>query len=268
MAYTKKYNARRTPYTRRKRTNNYKRKRPYARKSKKAMVSRRSPIVETKSLDFFTTTTDLVNNGFVTFLPKTYTQLENGTSEHNMIGRSIFSKYLTCKTQLSTALALGGTTDVTIESIHGWCKVPMALTPNTAETPADISYGDLVSHVENQLEPLLNQGGISSQMNFFEKQEGIKIISRKPYHRKEDFTIESASSGVMKNADIFRTFQWKPMKKITYELGVKNTDMAQSNTHYPNRDWIPFVAFLTTGTFVADKEPFVQFNEKHWFSDS
>ena len=260
MVYAKRKTTRRygnrKPYKR----SSYKRS-PYARKSKTAMVSRRSPIVETKSFEHKSASVKLVT-GTNVFIPKTFTQLENGTNEHNIIGRSIFSKYLTTKYRIVLTDLEGVTTPVSIESVFGWCKVPMNRTTITTPTLASTTYADIETHVAQQLNVLL-----ASKLDFVEKQEGIKILERRMIMRKEDLTV-SAADAPPKNADIYRQFTWKPMKKTAYESAVKNTELQQDNTHYPNRSWIPFHTFIVDGNVTETKTAYCVYNEKHWFSDS
>ena len=222
------------------------------------MVLARQPIVETKALESPATTLANTLEFSNVYVPECYTQLEQGFGEHNIIGTSLFSKYLTMKLRLKTDTLTGSVNGCSITIYQGWCKAKMNTNANTVPIADLVKQENIVSHVEDQFQEIF-----TDRLAFGQKLEGIKILSKKVVHRKDGFSVITEDAGQFKNQDQFFTFTWKPMRKIHYTEGF-------GDMFYPNRDWIPFISVVYDVNSAATPTEFpqVSMSSKHWFTDS
>ena len=224
-------------------------------------VSARAPMVETKAFEVLSTGANpniSIVDGSNILVPIAYTQLQRGYNDNEMIGRSIFSKYLTVKLEFDMNSLSANTKPVEIVLRWGW--VTARMNENEATTPGALAttQANIVTHVTQQVSKILQ-----NKLEFSPKLEGVRVLGQ---HRLRQFTHDSFVDD--KVALQYKTITWKPMRKVTYTTGATNTALSQSNTQFPNRSWIPFIAVHAVGVETATTAPTMASAMKHWFSDS
>ncbi|AXQ66217.1 MAG: putative capsid protein [Cressdnaviricota sp.] len=241
-------------------------RRSYAPSAKKAMVAARSPIVETKSFEAPLVASVNLTNGNNVVLPLAYLQMEPGFLEKQMIGNTLFSKFITQKTALDLTASFNSPTNFQIWYYAGWCKAPINSTINTIPMTSQVAITDIVTWVEDQL-----LEAFTDPMDFGERQQKIKFVKKKRVHYQPALAVNEDISDNPLPKVLYHTTTWKPNRKIHYAQGTTNTALSQSSTFFPNREWIPFVCYrcenldTTSGsTFI----PSITQISKHWFSDS
>jgi hypothetical protein len=218
-------------------------------------------MVETKAFEVLSTGANpniSIVDGTNILVPIAYTQIERGINDNQMIGRSIFSKYLTVKLEFDMNPLAANTHPVELVLRWGW--VTARMNENAATTPgsAAVTQANIVTHVTQQVSKILQ-----NKLEFSPKLEGVKVLGQ---HRLRQFTNDSFVDD--KVALQFKTITWKPMRKVTYTTGANNTALSQSNTQFPNRSWIPFISVHAVGVATAESAPTMASAMKHWFSDS
>lgn len=221
-------------------------------------VSARAPMVETKQYEVEADTAATIIDGTTIIVPAVYTQMEQGFKVSQMVGRSLFSKYLTVKIELDFEQTLVNTT--AIELIVRWGWVTARMNENEATTPGALATTQamIVTHATQQVSKV-----VTNKLAFSPKLEGVKVLGTHRFTRYKEDSFNPA-----KTAFVYKTITWKPMRKVTYETGATNTGLSQANTQFPNRSWIPFIAFHAVGIDGVATGPKMAYSQKHWYSDS
>jgi hypothetical protein len=264
----------------------------YAKNKKKAMQIRRAPLVETKSRiqseialgtqipqskDF------AVMKEIFNFLPlHAYTCMEQGLGESQMVGNSVFSKYLNAKVQIRFPGAQNLITDrhFPMELVCGW--IPSSLLYSTFTTPPvnSVSPSDISTFITQRVAEYFNAR--TDRLDFIPKKaSNLRITYRKkirPNLSKSTVAPASAYDQAGFIPDVMLHPKWTTNRKIHYEEGNTYGDGAgiDRRNFFPNYSWIPFMVLyqpMARGeggdTPLADaKCPRVSYNVAHYYSDS
>lgn len=327
MPRTKQSNPKRTPRMFQKTSTFYK-KRPMVRTTRKgaykparkrAMVNRRNPLVETKQLDTLTQITrmGIVGEGQTEGIRNTLLPLElsnatafnilpiwpyyknqHGLHEGEVIGSSIFSKYLKCK--LEFELPMGDNLirhPAEVYLIHGWITQPTGATAHTTPSDKNMTPGFFMNHIDDQLQQYFN-GRLDKLEIIPKRTSNLKIEGYRKLKVKERSNLgvntgqfESGLNDTLYGAKplINMNCEWKCMKKIHLQHGadveVVGPGGQITEFRYPNWSWIPFVVvYSPTYQSFTDNVPGpglnpiyppgvepklkVRYNTIHYYTDS
>ena len=139
-------------------------RRPYKRQNKKRFVAKRAPLVETKkkssagSLQF--------GEFYNVVIPDAYEVHQQGLLEENVIGSSIFAKYLNSQFQITFAQdAIQQLNQpIVLQVLHGWCKLPENIAPTKAPAGSPAGPYDGVVHDLTRLNTLSTILPVSSTL--------------------------------------------------------------------------------------------------------
>lgn len=264
----------------------------YAKGAKKNFAKRRAPMVETKSRthsDLVHTYGDpitnplatqyIVNDDAYTDFPLTsYLSMDQGFLEEQMVGNSIFVKYLKAKYEF-TMPSGKDTIDFPAEVylIHGFVTAPSALTNSTvpqAQTLTRTGWSQLVHRV---VEDYFNDD--TDQLLFLPKvRTNLKILGRRRLKVNKNNQLGAVPDLDLQKgavAPIHMTCNWPMMRKIHYEQGQPQTNGAGAHDQfmYPNSSWRPFCCLYSPNfQAFADKGANCQIqvrrNDATYFTDS
>lgn len=268
--------------------------RPAKRINKKKLMISRAPIVETKSrvqselvsgaVGGITQCKDYTPlSGVFHLLPlHAWTVMEQGFGEDQMIGSSVFSKYLNAKVRVRFA---GGANQITdrqfpMELVCGFVQAPMNLTSNTTPTVGTVTPSDLSAYVVSRVSEYFNAR--TDELDFIPKRAStIRITYRRKIKSDQSKSnVLTPDSGITAfeghTPDVALYPKWKMMKKINYERGALFQASPARTIHYPNYDQIPFCIVYSpmfdgvdgTKPLQPQEIPQVSFNVAHYFSDS
>lgn len=294
------------------------RKGAYKPARKKQMAIRRAPFVETKNVDTLgqclrmgiaadetipgtgirntLLPLELTNATAFNLLPIfPYYKNQHGLDDSEVIGSSLFSKYLKCKIEFE----LPSGQDLIrhpaeVYLIHGWVTQPIGATAHTTPNDKNMTPGLFMNHIDDQIQQYFN-----SRLDKLEiipkRTSNLKIEGyRKLKVRKSNNLgvqtgqFESGLDDVLYGAPplINMECNWKCQKKIHLSHGQNVVHNGfTTEFRYPNHSWLPFVlvysptfqSFTDNATgpglhpiYPPGVEPKikVRYNTVHYYSDS
>lgn len=262
--------------------------------AKKAMVKSRARIVETKSRiqnEIITqgggTIPDPTNfkalSGVFSFLPlHAWTFMEQGLAEDQMIGQSVFSKYLNAKVQVRMQ---GGANQITdrpfpMELICGFVQAPTNWTSFTSPTVNLALPSDMDAYVVARVSEYFNAR--KDKLAFIPKRAStIRITYRRRLEADQSKNnVLNPEAGVTNYEghapDIWCYPKWKMMRKINYERGNTVEAGSARPNFYPNYNQIPFMIIFApnfdgpngNSPIQPQETPQYAYNVSHYFTDS
>lgn len=267
----KAYTRNRQPAARRVR----RRQNPY--KYRGNMVSKRAPIVETKkkvsagSIQF--------GNYYNVIVPDAYESHQQGLLETNVIGSSIFAKYLNTQFQITFAHEEIRQLDqpIVLQVLYGWCKLPENIAPTKADAgsppgPNDgvIHNYDPTAHITEYLKGIFDPNIVLPKND----REVFKLKFNKEFHLIGNQVIyDPASTKIQRYRKPLNFYcKWKPMRKLKLEQVTSNATGAADHLSACNKpgQWIPFFACInkTNATATGDASPICLTNSTFYFTDS
>jgi len=277
----------------------------YNKNRKKQMMIRRAPFVETKSktsedlkADFPDLIDHLVLDTAVTerryLNPDTFYIFKQGLAEHQMIGNSVYAKYLKQKVHIrfpQPQFSTGGQDKVVplvpqdYRLIWGWIPSPLSLTGTTDPKVYDMTLFDINTYINNRVSDYIDEQ--KDRMRFIPKKAStIRIIGNRKIRpdlsrmsTAPPQTIDSITGAdyvVGSIPDVHTSVSWKLMRKVQYEKS--NELIGKEPGHFANYSWLPFCVFVNydfenlpdTGN-PTDRQvycPAIATNSCLWFSDS
>lgn len=267
--------------------------RPNKINKKKLMVSR-APLIETKSRVQSEITSATVGgivqckdytplSGVFHLLPlHSWTVMEQGLEEDQMIGRSVFSKYLNAKVKVRFQ---GGANQITdrqfpMELICGFVQAPMNLTSNTSPTVSQCTPSNISAYIVERVSEYFNAR--TDELDFIPKRAStIRITYRRKIRSDQSKSnVLTPDSGITAfeghTPDVMLYPKWKMMRKIHYERGALFQASPARTLYYPNYNQIPFCIIYSpmfdgedgTKPLQPQEIPDVSYNTIHYFSDS
>lgn len=267
---------------------------------KKAMMVRRAPLVETKSK----TSEDLVQQGFRTSPPTTFYQSntphkhinpevffcwKQGLGESEMIGHSVFVKYLKRKIMVRFPqppfTSAGTEKEIPIypqnlELVWGFVPQPLNLTGNT--NPVKV-YENTLDHINAHI----NQRVVDyfqDRADFLrfvpKKASTIRIIGRRKVKPNMNAfsgmppQLDSKDDIVGNVPDYQTSIYWPMMRKLHFEKANQFTSAGIQEAYFPNYSWLPFCILYDRDwdDVPSDKRiayaPSVAFNDAIYYTDS
>ena len=258
--------------------------------AKKQMIKSRQPLVETKSRiqseiealpQIVNPKTFITANSVFTPLPlHAYTNMDQGVGEDQMLGQSVFSRYLNAKVQIRFPGASDLITDrqYPMELICGWIPSSMALSTFTTPHVTQASPADITAYVITRVSEYFNAR--EDKLDFIGKHaSNIRITYRRKIRPKlERNTVLGPQSTATTYdghiPDVMLYPKWRTNKKVFYEQG--SALLTGRRNWYPNYSWIPFMVLYSPmyageggdNPLPTSKVPRVSYNVAHYFTDS
>ncbi len=248
---------------------------------KKAMINRRAPFVETKSktyedlqaeyphiLDHLSFTERTTPHRFMN--PEVFLIHQQGLDEHQVIGKSIYAKYLNMKLQFrfpQKAFSVNGLNQIVpitpqdYELIWGWVPNPLQATGQTTPTAPGMTLEDINTHINQRVTDYIDQQ--KDRLRFIPKKAStLRITGR----RKIRPNLNRSSTAPLQTIDpltgpdyvignipdVHMNIQWKigqAGRKLHLEHAtnlVPDTTKPGSNFSglFPNYSWLPFCVLV------------------------
>lgn len=303
------------------------RKGAYGKGAKRNFQKRRAPFVETKQqtdqivaikagvttatpVDDILLTTEQQSINFGTFvqggtnLPNTLTvfpvqaflQMNNGLGTTDIVGASVFSRYL--KTKIEFQLPWGQNQikhPCDMYLIHGWVTLPLGANDHTTPSRTDMTRENVQDHIQEQVIEYFNQR--TDKLQYIPKKtNNLKIEGYRKLKLKNHTQMGAQATWLADGSSIFSygspplinmECNWTTKRKVHYVQGKSLLPPGPSGTSlphmYPNYTWLPFFAlyvpsaidFLSDVTYPGPDpqtnnppQMFIRYNSAHYFSDS
>lgn len=276
----------------------------YKKNRKNVMMKRNAPFKETKSRTHEDVRTsyptlpdrhELVtyDTGTLSLNPDSFLCMTQGLNEDQMIGKSVYSKYINMKIKVrfpQQAFVLDGTNKIlprfpqNYELIWGWIPMPTGFTGNTTPTAPTATLEDVHSHINNRVVDYYNEN--TDFLRFIPKKSStVRIIgSRRVRPNLTKYStapaqIDSKDDYVGSIPDWTTSISWTTMKKIHYEM-TNDIDSNGNVGLYPNYHWLPFCILVNWDYYLVQTtapgsteerklyQPSVAWNDIHYFTDS
>ena len=263
---------------RRRRRRPVRRQNPY--KYKGNMVARRAPLVETKKKS--SAGTLQFGDYYNVVIPDCYEVHQQGLLESNVIGSSIFAKYLNSQFQITFAQdAIQQLNQpIVLQILYGWCKLPenIPATRAPAGQPAGANDGVVhefspQEHIKQYLRDIFDPR-VTLPKN---DREIFKLKYNKEFHLLGNQIVfddqVTSSTGILRYRKPLNFYpKWKPMRKLKLELVTPNDSGPGSHFSPCNKpgQWIPFFACInkTNVNATGDAAPICLTNSTFYFTDS
>lgn len=252
-------------------------KRRYRKNNKKRFVAKRAPIVECKHK----TSAGTLQFGdyYNVVIPDCYEVHTQGLEETNVIGNSIFAKYLNSQFQITFAQdAIQQLNQpIVLQILWGWCKLPENLPPTKAAAGQPAGANDGVVH---DFSP---QAHVESYLrSIFDPRVTLPKNDREILKLKYNKEFNLVGSSIIWHEDEYKTLRfrkplnfypkWSPMRKLKLEAVTPNATGAATHLSPCNKpgQWIPFFACInkTNATATGDAAPICLTNSTFYFTDS
>lgn len=266
----------------------------YNKARKNQMAIRRAPFVETKSR----THEDVylqVNNPSMVIDPTDFNTIPNsnsdgdvqtitslpilsmlshsqGLGEDEMIGLSVFGKYLKAKLQFKLPDGANSITHpADVYLVHGFVKAPFGRTSFTNPTAQATDRNDVKGWISRHIKDFFDER--EDKLRFIPKQNtNLTILGYRKIkpNRNANLGVDAIGNAQGTFPMINMSCYWPVKRKIYYTPGTSN----QANVQflYPNTQQLPFMAVYnpTAGQFTAgaDYSLKVAYNDCFWYSDS
>jgi len=286
----------------------YKKKGAYRKKAKKQFKNARRPFVEGKTrsivdvlksnvpeasqIDYLAMSptytgygeqTVPLDDAFTVFRLDSYMQQQRGLLDYQMIGNSIYVKYLKAKIKIDFPPIKMLVKPAKLYLLHGWVTTPLNLTDVTNPTAQGVTMAQVNAHVNERLRQYFNE--TQDELLFRPKawDNGIKVIKKQEIKPdiQEQFSIpapqQADTSGRSYGAipSVHKSCTWNVNRKVHYQDsddGVGLTDHL-----YPNQGWLPFMCLYNPDFRHFDPDLDGQdhgnririlMNNQIWYSDS
>lgn len=221
---------------------------------KKALVKARQSVVETKRKVFepqLPLTYNELTSKLSVMVPDAWEKQSQGYRDDDMVGSSIFMKYLTAKFHFdfNHEDIVKVPIPVDLRFIIGWCKLPQNIAPQaTAETGPPAMVKDVVYNY--------NPEQHIAQYLSHNIDNPLEAIDRTIFKVDRDFRVQGnprtavqgleAAGYVPKytRKNFYLSHTWRPMRKLKCELVTSNSSGNGEFFSPCNKDgqWIPFIA--------------------------
>lgn len=262
--------------------------------AKKQMIKSRQPLVETKSRIQSEIALGTQIPQSKTFVPMTsvfhplplhaYTSMEQGIGEDQMLGQSVFSRYLNSKVQIRFPGASDLITDrqYPMELIAGWIPSSLAFSTFTNPQVSQVSPSDITTYIIQRISEYFNAR--TDRLDFIPKHAAnIKITYRKKIraNQTKNNVLGPDTNSLTTEGhipDVMMYPKWRTNKKVFYEQGNTYGDGQGTDRRnfYPNYSWIPFLIVYSPmyagedglNPLPTKNVPRVSYNVAHYYTDS
>lgn len=275
------------------------RKGAYRPRQKKNMMVRRAPFVETKSkttedlvgqfglnphIDFFTFNTETVHLN-----PDVYHAWQQGLGEQQVIGQSVFVKYLKRKMTvrwpqpgfINTFNDKAGvipSKPMSAEVIWGFIPAPLNYTGYTTPTAPQVNMAEINGYINKRVKNYFDER--KDKLRYISKQSStLRIVGRRKLRPDLRFMstappttqYDDTANGTI--PDTYLTLQWPCMRKLHLEQA---TDLHNGNPGLfaGNYQWLAFCCIFQENweeipvDLRAQSSVSVAYNDCIWYTDS
>lgn len=209
--------------------------------------------------------------------------MDQGVGEDQMLGQSVFSRYLNAKVQVRFPGKDNLITDrqYPMELICGWIPSSMALSTFTTPPVSTATPADITTYIITRVSEYFNAR--TDRLDFIPRHAAnIKITYRRKIRPNlNNNTVLGPDSNSMTNEghipDVVLYPKWRTNRKVFYEKGPGMLGSTTGRRNfYPNYSWIPFMVLYSPMYAGEDgmnplptaKVPRVSYNVAHYFTDS
>ena len=270
----------------------------YNKYAKKKFQRRRAPFVETKSrvaeevavaaadasqIVDPTQILTIPNDDALTMVSQVSMLVQHqGLGEDELIGNSLYAKYLKCKMQFMLPegpYAIKHSADLYV--IAGWVKAPYAATSFTLPTPPNVTPAIINDYIAKHVKDFFDER--EDKLRFVPKvNTNIKITHYKrikPNHNGAlgaPVTMLSGNVTGGANPIINHSVTWRINRKLHYthgkSIGGSGPGSDQYGTMFLNSSWLPFLTIYnpTFSQFPSGDDYRIKFSSNNcfWYSDS
>lgn len=280
----------------------------YRKNAKKAMVTRRNPMVESKSrsseqmalkvptltptvhtFDTVNQPRTLSNLSAYTQIPlPTITYMTRGMDDSDMIGNSIFAKYLNLKVEFTFPKHIYAiNVPAEIYLVHGWIKSNPNRNSRTIPNVEDFTWhggsdDDSSQEVFTNTRVAEYFDERADKLRFLPKDHSeLQIISQRKITPKTNKTFSLPLQGTDLNTlgsvpMVNKTCNWPLMRKFHYDKGTNPDDTSENADFYyinGSSQWIPFCCVFSPqyadyGQSEANNLPSIRSNQQLYYTDS
>ena len=228
-----------------------------------------------------------LDDAFTGFHPVSFLQMRQGLADDNMIGSSIYVRYIKQKIQFQFPLLPAQQLPINLYLVHGWFKTPLNRTTRTTITAVETNQININDHINERLLDYFNEK--VDKLRFIPKSENndIKILGYRKVKPNRNASIgvpnalitnstadgEPVQVGSVPNVNMSMT--WAVNRKVHYTAGVGLESM-NSQRMFPNESWLPFTvvynpdfeSFSANATNPERGNIRILSNNMTWYSDS
>lgn len=228
-----------------------------------------------------------LDDAFTGFHPVSFYQQRQGLGDENMIGSSIYVKYIKQKIQFQFPLLPAQQLPITLYLIHGWFKTPLNRTTRTVPTAAETNQININDHINQRLVDYFNEK--TDKLRFIPSSvnNDIKILGYRKVRPNRNSSIgvpnalitssteggDPQQVGSVPNVNMSCT--WSVNRKVHYTEGV-GLSSTNSQRMFPNTSWLPFTvvynpdfeSFSANATAPERGSVRILSNNMTWYSDS
>lgn len=288
----------------------YKKRGAYGRRAKKQFKNARRPFVEGKTRSLadvlktgfsesagppdtmelstafsgYGNTNVPLDDAYTNFQVSSFITHQQGLQDYQMIGQSIFVKYIKAKMQIQFPPTFLLLKPAQLYLIHGWITTPPMWTDMTTPKAHEASRAQLNAHINERLKQYFNDK--QDQLLFRPKSwnNGIKVLGHQKIvpDLQRQFSVpanhnvvSTAMSGAVPNVN--KSCTWNVNRKIHYQPSTDAGETGTVDFLYPNTSWLPFMCLYNPDYrhFHADDDGNDQgnririlMNNQIWYSDS
>ena len=287
------------------------RKGAYAPAKKNQMMIRRAPFVETKSktyedlqsefsyfanLDHLQFTERTTPTRFMN--PEVFLIHQQGLDEHQVIGKSIYAKYMNMKLNFrfpQKAFSVNGQNQIVpivpqdYELVWGWVPNPLQATGQTTPTVPAMTLDDINTHINQRVTDYFNER--KDNLRFIPKKAStIRILGRRKIrpnlNRSSTAPLQTidpltgADYAIGSIPDVSMNISWPLKRKLHLEHSANLVpDPTKPTVKYPglfpNYSWLPFCVMvikdyddLPSGSDRTLYMPSIAYNSILYYTDS
>lgn len=227
-----------------------------------------------------------LDDAYTNFQVSSFITHQQGLQDFQMIGQSIFCKYIKAKIQFQFPPTFLLLKPANLYLIHGWITTPPMWTDMTAPKAHEATRAQLNDHINQRLKQYFNEK--QDQLLFRPKSwnNGIKVIRKQkivPDLNKQfsvpinHNVVSTSMSGAVPNVN--KSCTWAVNRKVHYQVSEEpNGDDPAVEFLYPNTSWLPFMcvynpdyrhfhADAADGTDQGNRIRILM-NNQMWYSDS
>lgn len=224
-----------------------------------------------------------------------YMNMNKGLEGSDMVGSSIYSRYLKAKVEIELP---SGTNPIRhpcdVYLIHGWVTQPLGATLHTTPTIGQMTRANIESHILENLQQYFNQRA-DKLVPVPKKTSNVVFEGYRKIKPKLNARLGVQPMALSTGVNNTQTYQgampivnmncsWKTKRKVHYSLGTTSGAVNNLEHNFPNYGWIPFMAVFnpTAGTFIDntvyppanpggpanDPKIKIRYNTTHYFQDS
>lgn len=235
--------------------------------------------------DWLGRSTVLLDDAYTGLQMSSFTQQQRGLLEHQMIGNSIFVRYLKAKIKVDFPPINILTKPAKLYLIHGWITTPPNWTTVTTPAVDTATTADLNNFINQRLRQYFDD--TQDQMLFRPRiyDNGIKVIKKQKIepNLQKQFSIpanQPSGPSSMYGAvpSVHKSCTWNVNRKIHFEDSTNGTGL--TDYLYPNNTWLPFCVLYNPdykaytpdvpgqGGTEEGNRLHILMNNQIWYSDS